>query len=213
MAAKIVRIMMFLVVGQVLVACSSSNSGVAVQVQFNSPTDMPSEWKQDSSQVPAQQAYLTKTNDSFGGVFFFTDTQVALSQFDTAWVAQSQERYGSNVRINYFEVPIATAGGADAEMKADTVVAIVGVQPPWYAFNFIVAKRMRDLVSEYSAIEGLHYKYFTIDSKGHIGGIYHWQDALTAEAFYDAQWHEQISEKYGQSASVEILSVHSVTAQ
>ena len=55
----------------------------------------------------------------------------------------------------------------------------------------------------YQAIPGLMRKYFTIAEDGKVGGIYLWENCMTAEAFYNDAWKASVEKKYGVKAEIQ----------
>lgn len=197
-----------------LAACGSAGSGsVAVLVEMTPQIGQQQNWQADGELVGAQRTYLTQGGDRLGGVFLFADMAGANAAINAQWRANIAKRYGGILRIEKFSVPAMTAGGAKTRPNASAIVAIVRVPPPWYAFDFIVRRRMAERVSEYAALPDLHYKYFTIDSENRVGGVYLWRDQEAANAFYDREWVAAVEDKYGHPASVELLRATSVIAR
>lgn len=40
-------------------------------------------------------------------------------------------------------------------------------------------------------------KYFVLASGDRVGGMYLWEDASLADAYYDAAWHQRVVARYG----------------
>lgn len=55
---------------------------------------------------------------------------------------------------------------------------------------------LEDAGPEYTNLPGLRRKYF-LAGDGIAGGVYEWDCRASAEAFFDAGWHQQMTERYG----------------
>ena len=86
---------------------------------------------------------------------------------------------------------------------AATVVAIVKVPKPWYAPRALVVSKMRDTLPQYAQLPGLRYKAFSFAREdGDFGGLYYWQDAASARAWFNAAWFERVRKERGVEGQV-----------
>jgi heme-degrading monooxygenase HmoA len=82
-------------------------------------------------------------------------------------------------------------------------VAIVKIPKPWYAPNFLVARKMRDTVALYENLPGLTYKAFTIAQPDQeFGGAYLWKDRVEMEKWFNPAWFERVERERGHNANV-----------
>jgi heme-degrading monooxygenase HmoA len=86
---------------------------------------------------------------------------------------------------------------------AATVVAIVKVPTPWYAPRAVVIAKMRDTMAQYAQLPGLNYKAFSFAKEGGAyGGLYEWQDAASAKAWFNPAWFERVRQERGADGQV-----------
>ncbi len=62
----------------------------------------------------------------------------------------------------------------------------------------IITEAFRSTTPRYEGLSGLIRKYYLFDPKsGVCGGVYLWEDRAQAEAFYDQDCRDRLTEKYG----------------
>lgn len=149
-----------------------------------------------------ERKYFTRTTSHFGGVYLWDSRDNAEGFYNEDWTKRIQSTYGASPRLTYFDVPLSTPGGSPESAGPTSIVTIVRVPAPWYAPRSIITRRMESSVPQYNAIPGLAYKNFTIASEKKVGGIYLWDEASSANAFYDAAWHKRIRDTYDVPAEV-----------
>ncbi|MFT3837221.1 MAG: hypothetical protein QM723_09525 [Myxococcaceae bacterium] len=93
------------------------------------------------------------------------------------------------------------------EAGAPRTLAIVRIQPPWYAPRFLIRKKFVEAVPEYEAYEKLESKYFSIAADGRYGGLYLWATRGDAEAHFDEKWRRGVRERRGVEADVELVDL------
>jgi Putative mono-oxygenase ydhR len=99
-------------------------------------------------------------------------------------------------------VLLATAAPGFAQQVA---VLVVVPTPPGVPRERIEAG-MKASVPQYEKLPGLIRKYFTIQPDG-FGGMYLWKDRASAEAWFNAAWHERVVKTYGRDGSVTYFDV------
>jgi hypothetical protein len=108
---------------------------------------------------------------------------------------------------------LATASLAPVSAEAQAapspapVVAIVEIQAPWYAPDFVIRHKMRETIPEYAALPGLLFKYFSIAEGDKFGGIYLWRDAVSAHAWFSPAWFDTVLRTRGAPAHVRFFEV------
>lgn len=86
------------------------------------------------------------------------------------------------------------------------VVAIVTVPTPWYAPQFVVARRMRDTIPQYAQLPGLDYKMYSFaQADGQFGGIYLWRSRDHAQAWFHPGWFERVRRERGVEGKVRLF--------
>jgi len=96
---------------------------------------------------------------------------------------------------------------AEVAPGAKPVVAVVEIATPWYAPAFLVRGRMRDTAPLYASLPGLAFKYFSISEEDRFGGIYLWQTATAARAWFNEAWFANVLQTRGAPASVRYFEV------
>jgi hypothetical protein len=92
-----------------------------------------------------------------------------------------------------------------------SVVTIVRIPTPWYAPRFLVVRKMRESMPLYSAIDGLTHKAYSLArSDGRFGGIYHWKDLASAQAWFTPAWFERVEKERGARGEVRFFEVSTV---
>lgn len=95
------------------------------------------------------------------------------------------------------------------DTAADRVVTIVKVPRPWYAADFLIHRGFRKAIPQYSAIDGLEHKMFTLAEDGRFGGIYLWRTRAQAESWFGPAWQQRVRASYGEP-SIDWYSVQRV---
>ena len=86
--------------------------------------------------------------------------------------------------------------------------AIVKVAAPWYAPRFLIVKKMRETTPLYQTLPGLKFKAFSFaKSDGDFGGVYLWQDAVKAKAWFNQEWFARIKRERGVTADLRLFDV------
>lgn len=91
-------------------------------------------------------------------------------------------------------------------------VSIVKSKAPWYAFDFLLNKKFREVNPIYEKVNGLEFKAYSINrnTKGkNFGGIYLWEDFDKAKNWYTPQWFDDVKKKRGHTPTVEYFVVKS----
>lgn len=100
-------------------------------------------------------------------------------------------------------MPSATLAQATAADAAPPVVVIVRVPKPWYAPQSLVVSRMRDTIEQYAHLPGLLFKAFSFERvSGDYGGVYHWRDKASAQAWFNEAWHQRVRQERGHDGTV-----------
>lgn len=97
-------------------------------------------------------------------------------------------------------------------LSPTATVTITRVRPPWYAFRFLIERGFRRAIPEYQSAPGLSRKAFTIDGRGHFGGVYLWESAAAADAWFHPGWFERVRRTYGVEGDVtRLAATHAVS--
>jgi hypothetical protein len=112
--------------------------------------------------------------------------------------------------IERFDAPV-WIDNDDAESAAP-ILQIVLSPLPWFRPRNLIEERMVGRVPEYRDLLGLSRKYFVLASGDRVGGVYLWEDASLADAYYDAAWHEGNVARYGAEPELRRFEVLGVDA-
>jgi heme-degrading monooxygenase HmoA len=78
------------------------------------------------------------------------------------------------------------------------VVTVVKVPAPWYAPRVLITSKMRDTIPQYQQINGLAFKAYSFAKEsGDFGGIYFWQNAAAAQAWFNPEWFARVQKERG----------------
>ena len=80
------------------------------------------------------------------------------------------------------------------------VLALSAVPEPRWAPRPLIRSRFEAALPEYERIAGLTAKAFVLGDSGEFGGIYVWQTAADADAWFNPRWFERTKKSYGGGA-------------
>lgn len=114
--------------------------------------------------------------------------------------ACSIKSWDKEARVIATATPVSTAEGH--------TLTITRVQRPWYAWRNLIISKMQESIPEYQAIKGLEQKFYAFSADHQtFGGIYLWQQAADAAAWFDEGWYTKTAQKYGRRGIVEYYQV------
>ena len=94
------------------------------------------------------------------------------------------------------------------------VIGMTRLKIPWYAPNFFVKDKMKDSIPEYSTINGLQKKMYSIESDSALfGGVYLWENEKAARDWWNEGFFERVNKKYGGNNKIPLkqaLFFHSI---
>jgi hypothetical protein len=98
------------------------------------------------------------------------------------------------------------------------ITAIVQFQLPATVDAAKAAELFHGSAPKYRALPGLLRKYYIYDKDTHTGGgCYLWESRAAAEKFYDAEWRQFITDRYGSAPKLSYFEtpviVDNVTGQ
>ncbi|MGL3104871.1 YdhR family protein [Bradyrhizobium sp. BR 1432] len=70
-----------------------------------------------------------------------------------------------------------------------------------------MAAAFKKSAPEFSGVPGLISKYYLFDSSGRGGAFYLWSSRDQANAFFDEQWRQSLTRRYGAPPSLSIFEV------
>lgn len=155
----------------------------------------------------AFKAYsFARADGAFGGLYLWKDLPAARAWFGPAWFERVQRERGVNGQVRFFEVPVAidnTPGGTPRQLHAGAVGTLVSLPIPAGAGRERLLAEFQTAVPTYRQVPGLLMKAFTLSDDGRFGGLYLWQDAASAERWFNAGWQKQARERYGAGPRIE----------
>lgn len=105
----------------------------------------------------------------------------------------------------------APPAGADSATADTAVLAVVEVPKPGYVPRFMVTRKMRETIPQYTSIPGLAFKAYAINRDGSAyGGLYLWDSLGEARAWFSPDWFERVRRERGVDATVRMFQVISV---
>ncbi|MEM8983024.1 MAG: hypothetical protein AAGC71_08365 [Pseudomonadota bacterium] len=152
-----------------------------------------------------QRKYFVFSDDTVGGVYLWENQDAANNFFSDDWKTRMETTFGNPATLTWFEVVSEVEGMSYEDAGSGAVVSVVRVSAPWYAPRGIIRDRMIEAMPEYTSIDGLDYKYFTIASERKIGGIYLWESDDAAKEFFNEAWHQRIQDRYGEAADLQFF--------
>jgi hypothetical protein len=195
----------------------SSNSPVAVVVKVPTPWYAPrffvtSKMRDTIPQYQAIQGLnfkafsFAKTDGRYGGVYLWKDMTSAKAWFTPEWFERVKQERGASANVRVFEVLLAldnTPGGTPANPASSSVVTIVEIPIPAGVGKERVEQGFVTAAPSFQKIPGLLRKYFITSTDGKFGGIYIWEDEVSAHSWFTQAWRDRIQKEYGQPASLE----------
>ena len=94
------------------------------------------------------------------------------------------------------------------------VIGMTRLKAPWYAPKFFVESKMKDSISEYSAINGLQKKMYSIESDSSLfGGVYLWANEKAARDWWNQSFFDRVNKNYGGNNKIPLkqaLFIHTI---
>jgi heme-degrading monooxygenase HmoA len=94
------------------------------------------------------------------------------------------------------------------------VIGMTRLKKPWYAPDFLIKSKMKDSISEYSNINGLKNKMYSMElDTGLFGGVYLWENERVAKEWWNESFFERVNKKYGGNNKIPLkqaLFIHSI---
>jgi len=85
------------------------------------------------------------------------------------------------------------------------VIGMTRLKAPWYAPEFYVEKKMKDSIPEYSSINGLQTKLYSLEIDSSLfGGIYLWKNEKFARDWWNQSFFDRVNKKYGANNTIEL---------
>lgn len=149
---------------------------------------------------------FARADGAFGGLYLWKDLPAARAWFGPAWFERVQRERGVAGQVRFFEVPVAvdnTPGGTPRQLHAGAVGTLVSLPIPAGVGRDRLLAEFQAALPTYRQVPGLLVKAFTISDDGRFGGLYLWQDAASAERWFNAAWQQRARERYGAEPRIE----------
>nr|WP_295782003.1 YdhR family protein [Rhodoferax sp.] len=151
-----------------------------------------------------------RESGDFGGVYYWRDAASAQAWFNPAWFARVKAERGADASVRIFEAPVSvdnTPSGTPASTDSSAVATLVEIPLPKGIGRERMLAEFNATVPQYQKVPGLLRKHFILSqgdsSNGTFGGVYLWRDEASAKAWFNAAWHQRVTQTYGQSAKIE----------
>jgi heme-degrading monooxygenase HmoA len=96
------------------------------------------------------------------------------------------------------------------QIMNEKTVTIVKSKAPWYAFDFLLPKKFREVNPIYEKVKGLEFKAYSINKNNegkNFGGIYLWDNESAAKNWFTPQWFDEVKKKRGNTPTVAYFTV------
>jgi heme-degrading monooxygenase HmoA len=103
-------------------------------------------------------------------------------------------------------LPLADTGNAGpaGRTNSSSVATLVLIGTPAGVSREQIVAGFHQAAPAHRAIAGLLRKHFIIGDNGaSFGGLYLWKDEASAKAWFNAAWHENVRQRYGQAATID----------
>ena len=142
----------------------------------------------------------------FGGVYSWRSRAEARAWFNEEWFQRVRRERGSEPSVRTFSAPLTidnVAGGTPAARGGRHVVTLVEIPILAGVTTDLLREGFLQAEADYRAVPGLLRKHFIVSESGTFGGVYLWDAASSADAWFDDAWHARVVERYGAPASIE----------
>lgn len=147
-----------------------------------------------------------QASGDFGGIYAWRDRPAAQTWFNDAWFERIRRERGVQAQVRLFDAPVSldnTPGGAPADNDSRAVATLVEIPIPAGLPRARLEAEFATAVPAYRKVPGLLRKHFIVSDAGTFGGVYLWADEASARAWFNAAWHQRVSQTYGRDARIE----------
>ena len=147
-----------------------------------------------------------QASGDFGGVYSWRDRAAAQAWFNTTWFERIRRERGVQAQVRLFDAPVSldnTSGGTPADNGSPAVATLVEIPIPAGLPRARLEAEFAGAVPVYRKVPGLLRKHFIVSDAGTFGGVYLWADEASAKTWFNAAWHQRVSQTYGQEARIE----------
>jgi heme-degrading monooxygenase HmoA len=151
-----------------------------------------------------------RTSGDFGGIYTWRDREAARAWFDEAWFERVRRERGSEPFVRLFDAPVSidnVPGGTPMSSGGGQVATLVEIPVPDGVTRELVIAGFAAAEPTYRSVPGLLRKHFVLSERGTFGGVYLWDSAASAQAWFDEAWRTRVRERSGADPVVEWFDV------
>jgi len=151
-----------------------------------------------------------KESGDFGGIYTWRDRTSAEEWFNAEWFARVKRERGSDAYVRFLDAPLSidnVLGGTPASTSSAHIATFVQIPIPQGVGNNLIADGFADAEDTYRNVSGLLRKHFIIGESGTFGGVYLWDSMANAQAWFNDDWCQRVSDTYGNPPTVEWFEV------
>lgn len=148
---------------------------------------------------------IERISGDYGGVYYWSDSTQANDWFSISWFERVRKERGADGQVLMFDAPVSidnVPGGTSADNSSDSVTTLVEISIPSDVNVQQLVAQFKNSVPYYQKVPGLLRKYFIITEQGTFGGVYLWKDDVSAQSFFNEEWHRQVIRQYGKDAQI-----------
>jgi hypothetical protein len=146
---------------------------------------------------------LERDSGAFGGLYHWRDAATAQAHFSPAWHARVERERGTRATVRLFDVPFVVDNRPGwATTEGAGVVTLVTLSLPAALPREPLLRAMQATLERHRQAAGLLRKLYLVGD-GVAGGAYLWQDAASAERWFNAAWREAVVSAYGVEPRIE----------
>lgn len=151
-----------------------------------------------------------KESGDFGGIYTWRDRSSAEDWFNAEWFARVKRERGSDAYVRFLDGPLSIdnfPGGTPASTSGKHIATLVQIPIPQGVGNNLIVDGFAGAEDTYRNVDGLLRKHFIIGESGTFGGVYLWDSMASAQAWFNNEWRQRVSDTYGSPPTVEWFDV------
>jgi heme-degrading monooxygenase HmoA len=151
-----------------------------------------------------------KESGDFGGIYTWRDRTSAEEWFNAEWFERVKRERGSDAYVRFLDAPLSidnVLGGTPASTSSAHIATFVQIPIPQGVGNNLIVDGFADAEDMYRKVRGLLRKHFIIGESGTFGGVYLWDSMANAQAWFNDDWCQRVSDIYGRPPIVEWFEV------
>ncbi|MCI3133230.1 YdhR family protein [Phenylobacterium aquaticum] len=140
-----------------------------------------------------------------GGIYLWDSRAAADAYLASPYFKDLAAQSKGRLDVWRFDIPVAINGpaaGSPALAEGKAVARIVRIRPPAGTPAAAIRAGFDQAVPAYEKTPGLIHKWFSIAEDGRFGGIYLFESAAAADAWFSPAWHDRVRKTYGVDGEV-----------